>query len=46
MEMMRILDARNADMGLNKQVNTDKCTPDRLEKLILDFSNGSGQGPT
>lgn len=45
MEMMRILDARNEDMGLNKQVNTDQCTPDGLERLILEFTDGSGSGP-
>ena len=45
MEMMRILDARNEDMGLNKQINTDKCTPDGFEKLALELKTGNGQGP-
>ena len=39
-EMMRILDARNADMGLSQQVNTDTCTPEELERLVLEFDQG------
>ena len=44
MEMLRILDARNEDMGLKKQ-NTDKCTVDGLERLMLELTDGNGQGP-
>lgn len=43
-QMMRILDARNADMGLKSQVNTDLCTPEELECLINEFERGV-QGP-
>lgn len=42
MEMLRILDARNADMGLKKQLNQDDCTPQGLEKLLFEFTNGNG----
>ena len=45
LEMMRILDARNEDMGLRKQVNTENCSPRSLEKLMNEFTDGNGQGP-
>lgn len=38
MDMLRILDARNADMGLKKLINTSSCTPDSLDKLIKEFT--------
>ena len=45
MDMMRIVDARSEDMGLKKQINTDKCTPDSLDQLIMQLTEGEGNGP-
>lgn len=44
MEMLIILDARNADMGL-KRASKDNLTVDGLERLMLELSDGNGQGP-
>ena len=45
MEMMRILDARNEDMGLRRQMSGEQCTPDGLDRLIFEFTDGNGTGP-
>ena len=46
-EMMRILDARNEDMGLKKQftLNPTADGPQGLEKLFMELTDGNGQGP-
>ena len=45
--MMRILDARNEDMGLKKLFvgNSAAQTVDGLEKLFAELTEGNGQGP-
>jgi hypothetical protein len=46
MEMIRILDARYEDMGLNKDPHEDKSNPKGLAKLIMEFhETGNGTGP-
>ena len=46
-EMMRILDARNEDMGLKKQFTLCPASegPEGLEKLFKELTDGNGQGP-
>lgn len=47
MEMLRILDARNADVGLKKMLLTSdsSCTAEGLERLLLDLTDSNGCGP-
>lgn len=47
LEMMRILDARNEDMGLKKQamLGATSDEPEGVEKLFWELTDGSGQGP-
>ena len=48
LEMMRILDARNEDIGLKKLASGNFATsetPDGLEKLFSELTDGNGQGP-
>lgn len=45
LEMMRILDARNEDIGLKKQSKLNPAAydePDSLEKLFIELADGKG----
>ena len=47
-EMLRILDARNTDLGLKRgEINKtgSSQTADGLERLLAEFTDGNGQGP-
>ena len=44
MDLIRIMDARSEDMDIKKQINTDKITPDGLQQLIQQLSDGEGNG--
>ena len=47
MEMLRILDAKNADMGLKKMLlaTDSSCTVDNLQLLMNELVDGNSQGP-
>lgn len=45
MEMLRIFDARNADLGKNRVINSAGMTTDRLAALVYSSSTEGAAGP-